>query len=638
MPNRTNGQRKSQAQVTRRVQQTSLSQTAFASANLLQRAQVDPNSLSASDVKVLQRSLGNRASIRLLAPVLQAKLNANPGHPNPALATQIASTPRVQRDPDDDADEDVSWTKKHNIDNKKDAHRFDNKVKNQSAMAEQVRIQGEIPMLALSNMFTLWGGTEPSKAKKALGKGFPKGPMIKDADVKTIKMLSKTPTGVEWLHSAGLFTYNDAMEYLVKHDFLDWQLLHRSSKMFLAYLAWHEMHDTMQGTPPYWVARSILANEDDQLKQEIDDDLQSEWLKTLEIDELNTAATSAIQQGAVPNPVKKTFALNQKKNLSVGDVRTRHAHATEVLRKVLVILQAGLEVYNTETGKYEIPKEPVIKALSHGGRVNIRIPQLKGQQKTGKINKKLGRQKRSDDSYRSRELSDWLGITDNGEVNSEKGIFTRSFGTHFVAVGKDKKNKQGTFKENGGQWAAAQGKAHKDVQLYGMNIAAGGIGQKDFNGDIILPDGAHGHMFIGYRRPTLDKDGYLQIGIETTGPHAPSTVGYIHDVTSSEKTANPISSFGGLKKDKIGDGNDNARTVDLGKLGDDWLDKLNQIEADFMNDDGTYDYQRLVGARAVNDNSGEESDTFVASNTEESDTFVASSTEESDELIESSSQ
>jgi hypothetical protein len=45
---------------------------------VLQRAQLDPHSLSAQDVNVLQQSVGNRATARLLRPMLQTKLTLGP--------------------------------------------------------------------------------------------------------------------------------------------------------------------------------------------------------------------------------------------------------------------------------------------------------------------------------------------------------------------------------------------------------------------------------------------------------------------------------------------------------------------------------------------------------------------------------
>jgi hypothetical protein len=45
---------------------------------VIQRAQVNPSSLTPSDVLTLQRSIGNRATTRLLSPILQTKLKLGP--------------------------------------------------------------------------------------------------------------------------------------------------------------------------------------------------------------------------------------------------------------------------------------------------------------------------------------------------------------------------------------------------------------------------------------------------------------------------------------------------------------------------------------------------------------------------------
>jgi hypothetical protein len=45
---------------------------------VIQRAQADPGSLTSQDVLTLQRSIGNRATVRLMHPILQAKLKLGP--------------------------------------------------------------------------------------------------------------------------------------------------------------------------------------------------------------------------------------------------------------------------------------------------------------------------------------------------------------------------------------------------------------------------------------------------------------------------------------------------------------------------------------------------------------------------------
>ena len=152
-------------------------------------------------------------------------------------------------------------------------------------------------------------------------------------------------------------------------------------------------------------------------------------------------------------------------------------------------------------------------------------------------------------------------------------------------IGDNKKGVAGTgsFVEEGGKGASMSNKTSRGVKLFGLDLAAGGLGKRDFNGDVILPDGGHGHMFIGFTKPTTKKDGALQIGIETTGPGADSLVGYKHDWNSTEATANPESSFYGHKMQKIGGGKlgTNQRLVDLNKLqadeGKKWTEYLDEL-------------------------------------------------------------
>jgi hypothetical protein len=147
-----------------------------------------------------------------------------------------------------------------------------------------------------------------------------------------------------------------------------------------------------------------------------------------------------------------------------------------------------------------------------------------------------------------------------------------------MKIGENKRGPgTGSFVEEGGKPASMANKTSKGVKLFGLDLAAGGLGRRDFNGDVILPDGAHGHMFIGFTKPTKKTDGALQIGLETTGPGVDGLVGNKHNWLSTEATANPESSFFGHKMQKIGGGGlkVNQRLVDLNKVqtdaGQKWL-------------------------------------------------------------------
>ncbi|WP_437764412.1 hypothetical protein WMF27_35515 [Sorangium sp. So ce281] len=425
--------------------------------------------------------------------------------------------------------------------------------------------------------------TNPAQAKKQLGKRFPKGPLFNEAEWNAYEQLSSTPQGQRWLNASGMLTLDEVKQYLSddKDDnpekFRGFHQLHKPSKVVLASYVSRQRNSgeggkRFDGTPPAAVALSMEARHTTdparkkELEQEIDQGIAAEWAKTLEHTEPNDDATKAITQGAVPNPTGSG-------TLSNDDVLGRHQQSLEVLTNVFHLLQEGAEIYDAGAGSHVPLRDvPVAKLLSHGGRVNIQIPA-------------------GTPPY---AVTEFIGITDS-HGNPKDGVFPRAFGTHHVALGK------GKFKEEGGHVAAIKSKLD-DTELYGINLAIGGLGLKDFNGDVILPDGAHGHIFIGHRPPRQDRPGALQIGIETTGPNAPSTVGYIHNWRSTEKTANPISSVGGLKQDKIGnDQIKNARTVDLGKLGDDWAgvlkDRVDRFSED-LKDRPAEAIQELVGPRA----------------------------------------
>ncbi|KYF77130.1 hypothetical protein BE18_27090, partial [Sorangium cellulosum] len=432
--------------------------------------------------------------------------------------------------------------------------------------------------------------TDPADAKKKIGKRFPKGRLFSDAEWDAFKELSSTPEGQTWLKASGMLPHNQIEEYLSNDNpekFRGFHKLHKPSKVVLASYVSRQMNSgedgkRFEGTPPAAVALSMEAKHTtdparrDELKKQIDQGIAKEWAKTFEHTEPNDDANTAMDRGAVlaPKTLKDTLTRAEPKSLPKDEALARHRQAIEVLKNTFHLLQAGAEIYDAGS-KSHVPLRdvPVAKLLSHGGRVNIQVPA-------------------GSPPY---ALTEFLGITDD-KGNPRTGVFKRDYGTHHVALSN------GKFKEEGGRGAMVKSKLD-DTELYGMNPTIGGLGLKDFNGDVILPDGAHGHLFIGYRPPKPGRSGALQIGLETTGPGAPSTVGYVHNWRSTEKTANPISSVGGLKQDKIGDEKGkNARTVNLGKLGADWRGVLQGRADQFAHDvaeNPTEAIKNLVGPREI---------------------------------------
>ncbi len=330
--------------------------------------------------------------------------------------------------------------------------------------------------------------TNPVQAKKQIGKRFPKGSLFNEAEWNAFEQLSSTPQGQRWLNASGMLTLDQIEQYLSNDNsekFRGFHLLHKPSKVVLASYVSRQMKGgddgkRFEGTPPAAVALSMEARHTtdparrDELKQQIDQGIANEWAKTLEHTEPNDDAITAMDQGAVlaPRTLKDSLTFAEPKSLSTDEALDRYRQSIEVLKNTFHLLQAGAEIYDAGS-KSHVPLQgvPVAKLLSHGGRVNIQIPE-------------------GSPPY---ALTEFLGITDkNGTPKA--GVFKRDFGTHHVSLGK------GKFKEQGGQYAAIRSKLD-DTELYGINLAIGGLGLKDFNGDVILPDGAHGHVFIGYRPP-----------------------------------------------------------------------------------------------------------------------------------------
>ncbi|NEQ65194.1 MAG: hypothetical protein F6K21_06790 [Symploca sp. SIO2D2] len=411
-------------------------------------------------------------------------------------------------------------------------------------------------------------------------------------DTETIKLLTKLE-GVN-LKSG---TIKEAIDYIYKQDFTKWLDLPPAKRLLISSFVSQAVDnldalldalprsllpesiksgqniqmpfDKLNETPAYQMALSYTKN-----MPEIREYTRRQWQDTL---------TSSTELDSITTNALKKEGYNDEQ---IENLKKQHKFGKELLRKLFVLMHEGLKE-RTDNGDYQPWTENMATALSHGGRINIRIPAL---------NETI------DNPF---DLTDWLGITVDGKMNSSpengKAIFKRSFGTHYLTID----NAKGIFEEKGGQKAAVRAKLNSDTQLFGLNLAAGGFGKQDYNGKVIVPDGSHGHMFIGFRKPTAKNDGGLQIGVETTGPGVPSMVGYKHNMFSSEKTANPLSSFGGSKDDKHGVGKLDWNRVTLSELDStdknspSWLNKLKEKDDMFQlqRSKGLANIYTLLGTR-----------------------------------------
>lgn len=421
---------------------------------------------------------------------------------------------------------------------------------------------------AKANLKASLGAKTAAECKKKLEKRFPKGPLFSDGDLLEIQTLDASKDGRKWLEEIGVGTWAAANQYLADADYKAWLKQLPGKRLLIATIAWKNRIGATDESPPpsYTLGRAMAIQTGDhtgaldaqtkqQAEKERDDQIRNAFVNTL-----------------MPVGPKELLEVQLNAPKDANAMIAHHAEAQHILARILLLLQVGLQVYDPGSAQHvDYKTGDVVRALAHGGRVNIRIPARSGQNK-------------QDSAY---ALTDWIGITNQGKaVGSVK---ERGFGTHHMNIGENKKGVAGTgsFVEEGGKGASMSNKTSKGNKLFGLDLAAGGLGKRDFNGDVILPDGGHGHMFIGFTKPTRKKDGALQIGIETTGPGADSLVGYKHDWNSTEATANPESSFYGHKMQKIGGGKlaTNQRLVDLNKLqadeGRKWTEYLDELGTAF---------------------------------------------------------
>ncbi|MFI6460475.1 DUF4157 domain-containing protein [Streptomyces sp. NPDC050538] len=387
------------------------------------------------------------------------------------------------------------------------------------------------------------------------------GPSFTDQELDAIRAVeSEDP---KWLKTVGMCSTVEADAYLKAGDFHNWLQQPEGKRLLIASLRWRqEVADRAEGKSTDKPTRSDyqLARHHAMHDTETPETEKAQLTGERNEQIFQTFVTTMLPPGIsddVPDAAKH---------------RDRVARGTEVLTKIFLILKEGLQVFNPETGMHEDFKDDVAHALAYGGRVNIRIPQLA-------------------DGQHGYELPQWLHITKENRKpwestsTPEKPVYRRRFGTHHLNIGDNNQadGTRGEFVEKGEIGATVQNWFDPSTHLYGLPMAAGGMGNADYHGDTILPNESYGHMFMGYKHPTDERDGGLQVGLETAGPGGRTPDGYKHGITSSEKNSNPVSQFGGHKDDKPG-GNaslgSSQRHVDLEKFGD-WVQKLKNLEKDW---------------------------------------------------------
>ncbi|NEQ09805.1 MAG: DUF4157 domain-containing protein [Moorea sp. SIO4E2] len=431
-------------------------------------------------------------------------------------------------------------------------------------------------------------------------------------ELNVIQNMAKDKEGNKYLKSLQMYSLKEAKEYLIKKSENDWLKLHPNQRIIVASVAWLCRSDTqllqelslskeyLFKTRPYQMALHFKANQPggNEYLDEIRSNTAEVWQNTLDLGEKGSERKAIIIEEAKKRQQEiHQYGKAKGRKVDLGEAIEKHTKAIGVLKKVFLLMQAGLKEctkIGTEGNlpRYQKWSENVATALSHGGRVNIVIPKLAKKSEAGVR-----------DPY---ALLNWLGVTQAGKIDESIGAFKRSFGTHFMKRSRHEEK----VREQGGKLAAIKNKFY-GTELYGINLAVGGIGQTDFNSDIILPDGAHGHLLIVFRPPTTEKFGALEVGVETTAPGGASNEGYVHNWKSTEATANPLSSAGGAKAEKHGKGkldwnrlsivslDEIDQTTVVAKEMENWLEKLERLKAfyDLLEKNERIITQDLVGKR-----------------------------------------
>ncbi|WP_244176739.1 PE-PGRS family protein [Streptomyces albus] len=449
-----------------------------------------------------------------------------------------------------------------------------------------------------------WMAEGPARLRKTLDRRVLRGEPFNDQEMADIRHLSAV--NPEWLREVGIGTHEEAEEY-TRGQFKDWLKLPAGKRVLTATIALRTNHPDVRAvgeapptSPDYTLGRFMttqapgVSPEDKRVLGEERDE------------QIRQTAIATLYPAGIP-----AERMHPRADENVTEAhRRKDASARELLTNVLLVLRHGLQLYDAGRKAHVADHgKDVIRALAHGGRVTIRIPALgEGESPTA--------------------LTDFLGVTrpkegKPGESELGEHVERRGFATHRVSIEPNTADKRGKFKEKGEIPASLTNALAPPVRglgpdrpaLLGHDISGGGLGAKDWNGDVILPNGSHGHMLLVFHEPTRKKDGALMVGIETIGPGAASPVGYTHDFRSSEATANPESVLHGHKGDKIGEGSlgQNQRLVDLQEVGSrhdsgSWLTFLNAIKEEWVADLAQAEeqgapqaeelYRKLVGPRS----------------------------------------
>jgi|GEM_PF-5807074 len=340
------------------------------------------------------------------------------------------------------------------------------------------------------------------------------------AAINAIHHLSSYCEGLVWLMKAGLWSSTQMKIQLTQSNYAHFQKLKPLVRKLFTSYAW-SLRDTTgdqsRSTVPGFRNPAFLLGRAEHIHQ-------PEIIKAIEIDIDN------VWQATLTH---KTLQQVQALDSSITEIAfKKNQLAITILKGILAGFEGRLKIYDQHLLDYKAYSGPVIHGLSFGGRVNCKLEPL-----TSKTDNKFA-------------VLDLLGVTVCGKKNTQAGVFKRSYISHSAHFST---SKNALVELSGKRQTAKNLILGRQFKCYGLNLAVGGLGQKDWNGNTIVNDGCHGHLYIGFLPPKVNQPGVLQVGLETAAPGQSNGLGYQHNWQSSDKNKSILSAVGGLKSMKIGD-------------------------------------------------------------------------------------
>lgn len=186
---------------------------------------------------------------------------------------------------------------------------------------------------------------------------------------------------------------------------------------------------------------------------------------------------------------------------------------------------------------------------AHGGRMTVTLPA--GDQQERQFDAILGK-----------------------NTGDRTGVYGRVFATHGVdnAALRD----DGSVKTKTREYKPSKVKFKTDIHKnYGMDIAVGGIGNRDVIGGAITANGQNGHVYMKLVPGGGKTCGAMLFGVESTAPGKTSQLGQLHDYKATKSKQSPFLSHKQTAGDPYG-----GREIDFSQMdGSTFVNLMDRFDA-----------------------------------------------------------